>query len=254
MALAASLASLGPGEDPEPDSCLFGDTGSISSIELGRGTFDDLDPFEPIDDGATVDIIQGGQGSSMYEVRYRLSGTEVPACVEHESILFTCATGSESCDTELARVDVPLRTYGDVQTSTTKSLFLILGGRVQDEFLLRANFGSLSGEWRVAVARDPDEPDEPDSGAAQERCDSLGSLCEGGCGSELECYQSRCLPPLFPPLCNLQSPCDAGDVCLERFDSQTGGYCVPSEDFDCICASAGSLYLGCAPQGFDAGP
>lgn len=81
---------------PLAESCRPPFTGTLTdaSVEVGD---QGVGAFQPLVDGATVDLITGGQGLSMVGFRLRVTGTSLPRCVTATTTL-TVDAGAPSPD------------------------------------------------------------------------------------------------------------------------------------------------------------
>jgi hypothetical protein len=110
---------------PEPDACTLPVGDGVSEVLMGPG---EAPAFVPFADEDVVEIRFGPQGGAMIPVRFRLSGSHVPSCVEQSLTVKSCPAGTPCPDgpRELLREVVPLHTYdiGD-GVRETKALYLI---------------------------------------------------------------------------------------------------------------------------------
>jgi hypothetical protein len=129
------LTSCGGGCDdelPEEDVCANPRAGTIESVQVGRGL---TAIFMPLAEDQPVHLIQGDQLLFMLPVRYRFTGSDIPACVDQRASLRGCPGGVTCADgpIELARSVAPLWTYPEEEDEEdaareTKALYLVLTG------------------------------------------------------------------------------------------------------------------------------
>jgi hypothetical protein len=126
MTLASALAAAGCRDSiPDVDACSEARAGSIDGAAVGQG---EPDLFTALSDGDAVDFVHGSQGSTMLPIRFRLTGADVPPCVEHETTVRLCETGPRCDDAPVAAHTLaPLRTYArDTSARETRPLYLVL--------------------------------------------------------------------------------------------------------------------------------
>jgi hypothetical protein len=121
VGLAVSACSKGCGEDlPDPDICSGPRAGSIDSAAVGKGG---QPVFAPLQNGDVMRFVFTESGEATLPLLFRLSGSDVPSCVEHRSRLLP-ADGGDPYVELLA----PLHTYplDEGVGSETKVLYLRL--------------------------------------------------------------------------------------------------------------------------------
>lgn len=130
-ALALALSACADGcedETFEVDVCGSPREGSIDSVEVGRGLTAIYMPFAS---GDTVHLIQANNLLFTLPIRYRFTGSDVPACVLQEATVRGCPGGVSCADgpIQLGRAKVPLWTYPEEDGSfETRALHVVLEG------------------------------------------------------------------------------------------------------------------------------
>jgi hypothetical protein len=132
----ASLASIGPGDDPipEPDSCDDPSFEGIATIDFLRDAGTDR-----VSDMETHALVYGPQGGSMLPLRFGLQGGAVPACagfdVRAELCLDSACTQVD--DSETFPATPALSTYESAGGRATKEYLLLLPFSYRDGNLVR---------------------------------------------------------------------------------------------------------------------
>jgi hypothetical protein len=130
-ALGLAACSKGCGEDlPDPDVCSGPRAGSVETAALGAA---DEVGFTPYQGGDVVRLIFTDDGEATLPIEFRLTGSDVPACVDHRTELFGCPAGEACADglTSHVVLNAPLHTYpiGDDEEGPereTQTLYLRL--------------------------------------------------------------------------------------------------------------------------------
>jgi hypothetical protein len=156
-ALAASLASIGPGDDPipEPDSCDDPTTEGVATIDFLRAA-----GTEQVADMETHELIYGPQGGSMLPLRFGLEGAAVPACAGFDLRVERCLDGTctQIDDSETFPLTPSLTTYESAGGRATKEYLLILPFGFQDGALVRvtAAVGGVENSLLVWIEQEGD--------------------------------------------------------------------------------------------------
>lgn len=182
---AFSIASIRgePFDAPNPDRCSDPRAGSVDTLEIGGAN---ATTFEVLDDDAVIELVFGGQGASMFAVRFRLRGSDVPSCVAQTSALHDCPEGQLGCSNEewtIAESVTPLRTYEEPDGSRSTDVhYVIISGRdprYGDSFELRTTVAGISRTIRLwngaQYAPDASPQDAAPAPDAQPLPDAQGS-------------------------------------------------------------------------------
>jgi hypothetical protein len=204
------FSACGPPFDaPDDDTCSSPVAASLTSLQIGGAN---EDTFEPLTEGAVVELAQGGQGSDMLGVRFRLEGADLPDCVSHSTIV---TTPDEVFD--LADYSSPLRTYpaGD-GAAETKTLWLVLAGRTPMSGATLFVDSTVSGTdlnlsvWVDAMGADAMPP--PGMFGEACTCTGLGNdLCQENCEQDLWCVTDVCTQECFG---ESDTSCPEGTACI----------------------------------------
>jgi hypothetical protein len=133
FAVAGCGKACGEGQ-PSPDVCSGPRPGRVERAEVGQGTLDDFVPFV---DGDAIHFVFSDEGTKTLPIVFRVTGDDVPFCVEQRTELFGCR--DEACDehgTSHARFVAPLHLYlpdGDETATTRESHELYLELEREDE-------------------------------------------------------------------------------------------------------------------------
>src|SRR5690606_13718966 len=95
----------------DPDVCSGARAGTVDGAEMGDG---EGAGFRGYEDGERVNFVFNDAGDATLPMVFRLTGSDVPACVEHRSSLTSCpadATCSPEERTTHVEIIAPLHTY-----------------------------------------------------------------------------------------------------------------------------------------------
>jgi len=113
------LAACRPSNVPMTDACGVTSGGTVTQLELGSDAPDGSEPpFSPWHDGDTVQVVIGGQGSTMIVARLRASGSSVPDCMQAD-VEVTGAAGNT-----LYPLHEGLHGYGDPSQRLTHAIYM----------------------------------------------------------------------------------------------------------------------------------
>lgn len=159
---------------PEPDLCSGGATAGATGLELLIG-------LQVLGENDVVEPVQGGQGSDMLPLRYRVSGL-ASECLAVDLAVYRCDPLGRSCDDdgarslEIARVRRSLRAYADGSDVATNPDFAILESFVPPgtKLLLEATVAGASTSMHINVTNEfvPDAGLAPDAAALDAGADA----------------------------------------------------------------------------------
>ncbi len=120
--LGVLFALAGCAGPPAPDACLGGKQ-PITLDELEIGGADEAE-FQPIAEGATVQILRGPQGGEMVALRLRLTGDDPPGCVYQSTQVV-----QKNIDADVVgSLATALNTYVEgPRVRSTRAIYVILG-------------------------------------------------------------------------------------------------------------------------------
>jgi hypothetical protein len=126
LALVGGAAcSKGCGEDlPTPDICAGPRDGTVAAAEIGQG---ELAGFVPFADGDVVRFVFSDDGVATLPITFRLTGDDVPRCVDHRTELLSCPADEACADGGTSRVVMiaPLHAYPPEEGGTTSETHVL---------------------------------------------------------------------------------------------------------------------------------